>query len=200
MAVSLAPSVPKPGEENRPQWLRVFDSALRFIEWALGIVAIVALVVMSVNAVLNVVLRTFFTIQIPGSLNFTILYLLPILVFLGLGLVQAKNSHISATLVVDRFGEFGQRVFKIFNSVVILLCSATLAVVATGELVLSWGQSLGGVGALPIGPSWIFVPLGLTAVALRALWQTLVLILVPGDHGTRLDPEASDAKRSLVDA
>ncbi|WP_435110968.1 TRAP transporter small permease [Nocardiopsis synnemataformans] len=152
------------------------------------------------NTVLNVVLRTAFAIQVPGSLNFTILYLLPILVFLGLGLVQAKNAHISATLVVDRFGEFGQRVFKIFNSALILVCATVMAVGATNELLLSWGQSLGGVGALPIGPSWIFVPLGLAMVALRALWQLLVLVLVPGDHGTRLDPEAPGAKESLTDA
>jgi len=182
--------VPSSGQSGRPGWLHAADRVLRVVEWIFETLALTALALIMINTVVNAAMRHLFHSPIPGSLNLTLLYLMPALVFLGLGRVQAMNSHIAATLFVDRMGETGQRVAKIAVTVVIIAVVAIMVDGSAGELAVAWGQTLGGSPALPIGPSWIFVPVGLAAVGLRAVWQLLILVFVPGDPGSRRDPDA----------
>lgn len=190
MAVSMGLDVPSAGNGRRPKWLQVVDRVLHSIEWVFETIALAALAAIMVNTVANAFMRKVYDDPIPGSLNVTLLYLMPAIVFLGLGRVQAMNSHIAATLFVDRLGATGQRLAKIAVTLVIVIVVALMAKGAMTELSVTWGDSLSGTPALPIGPSWIFVPVGLAVILLRAVWQLAVLALVPGDPGVRQDPDA----------
>jgi TRAP-type C4-dicarboxylate transport system permease small subunit len=190
MAVSMGLNVPASGAGDRPGWLQAADRGLRVIEWVFETLALTALGLMMLLTVANAALRHVIQTPIPGSLNITLMYLMPALVFLGLGRVQAMNSHIAATLFVDRWSPTTQRFAKIVVTVVIIVVVAIMVNGASSELGHVWGKTLGGSPALPIGPSWIFVPIGLAVVGLRAIWQLLILGLVPGDPGVRQDPNA----------
>jgi TRAP-type C4-dicarboxylate transport system permease small subunit len=190
VAVSMGLEVPSSGGRGRPGWLHVVDRVLRVIEWLFETIALVALATIMVNTVVNAFTRHVYDSPIPGSLNVTLLYLMPALVFLSLGRVQAMNSHIAATLFVDRLGNVGQRAAKVAVTVVIVAVSAMMLNGSAGELRQIWGATLGGSPELPLGPSWIFVPLGIAAIVLRATWQLLILAVVPDDPGIRQAPDA----------
>jgi TRAP-type C4-dicarboxylate transport system permease small subunit len=189
MAVSMTLPVPSAGNDVGPAWLQVVDRGLRVIEWVFETLALAALAIMAVFTTVNVIARYFFAAPIPGSLNMILLYLMPPLIFLALGRVQATNAHIAATLFVDRMGERAQRFCRIVVTLVILVTVVLMTWGALRELLEAWGKTLGGTPELPIGPSWIFVPLGLAAISLRALWQLACLVLVPGELAPHTDLE-----------
>lgn len=189
MAVSMALRVPASGDEAGPRWLQVVDRVLRGIEWVFETIAIAALAAMAVFSTVNVIARYFFAAPIPGSLNIILLYLMPPMVFLALGRVQATNAHIAATLFVDRMGQRAQRICRVVVSLVILSTVILMTWGAFHELTEAWGKTLGGSPELHISPSWIFVPLGLAAISLRALWQLIRLFVVPGDLTPHTDLE-----------
>lgn len=170
---------PKSRERHLPPWLYFIDRFLHVFEVVFGLVGAIALVLLVVNTTANAILRSFFAVQIPGSLNITVLYLVPAIVFLGLIVVQANDAHIAATLVVERLGANSQRVCTIIVNLMIAVSCYFLAVGAWGELLDGWGTSLGGSPNLPVGPTWIFVPIGFFFVGLRALHQVVVLCFYP---------------------
>lgn len=182
--------VPSAGKGDRPRWLEWIDRGLRAVEWVFETVALASLALMMLNTVGNALMRYLYDKPIPGSLNATLLYLMPALVFLSLGRVQAMNSHIAATLFVDRMPEVGQRLAKIVVTLVILGVVILMAKGSFIELTEVWGATLGGSPEFPLGPSWLFIPIGLAAIALRAAWQLLVLFLAPDDPGVKTAPEA----------
>lgn len=196
MPMSIALPVPAPGDDKGPRWLRNLDSGLRLIEWVFETVALAALAIMALFTTVNVIARYFFTAPIPGSLNIVLLYMMPPLVFLGLGRVQATNAHIAATLFVDRLAMRGQRICRIIVGLVILVTVVLMTWGAFHELLEAWGKTLGGSPELPIGPSWIFVALGLAAISLRALWQLVHLFAVPGELVPHKDLEVPDEEES----
>jgi TRAP-type C4-dicarboxylate transport system permease small subunit len=174
VSVTEGAETPRRGEEGLPAWLRVADRWLAVAERAFGFIAVLTLILLILNTAVNAVTRNLWSVQIPGSQNITILYFLPALVFLGLTVVQANDSHISATLVVERFGKTGQRVCKIVTNVLIVVACFLMSTGAWGELARAWGSSLGGSPDLPVGPSWMLVPVGLAIVMLRAVQQVIV--------------------------
>jgi TRAP-type C4-dicarboxylate transport system permease small subunit len=185
----MALPVPSSGDEAAPGWLQVADRGLRVVEWIFETLALAALAIMAVFTTVNVIARYFFAAPIPGSLNIILLYMMPPLVFLALGRVQATNAHIAATLFVDRMGQRAQRICRVIVTLVILTTVVLMTWGAVHELTQAWGKTLGGSPELHISPSWIFVPLGLAAISLRALWQLISLFVVPGDLAPHTDLE-----------
>ncbi|MGJ0183913.1 TRAP transporter small permease [Corynebacterium glyciniphilum] len=190
MAMSMAG--PAPSAERAPGWLRKPESVLRVIEWILETIALAALAAMAIFTTVNAVARYFFASPIPGSLNMILLYLMPPIVFLALGRVQAANAHIAATLFVDRMRPGTQRICRIIVTLVILGCVMMMTWGSIQELMHMWGRSLGGMPELPVGPSWLFIPVGLAAITLRALWQLAGLTLTRADIGKPQDIEVPD--------
>lgn len=180
MAASMTLPVPADGEDVGPAWLQIVDRGLRAIEWILETLALAALAIIAVFTTINVIARYFFAAPIPGSLNIILLYFMPPLIFLALARVQATNAHIAATLFVDRMSIRAQQICRIVVTLVILVTVVLMTWGSFHELLEAWGKTLGGSPELPIGPSWIFVPLGLAAISLRAMWQLVRLVLVPG--------------------
>jgi TRAP-type C4-dicarboxylate transport system permease small subunit len=189
MAVSMALPTPVAGDDLGPSWLQAVDRGLRVIEWVFETLALAALAIMALFTTVNVIARYFFSAPIPGSLNMILLYLMPPLIFLALGRVQATNAHIAATLFVDRMSQRAQRICRVVVTLVILTTVVLMTWGAFHELLQAWGKTLGGSPELHISPSWVFVPLGLAAISLRALWQLISLFVVPGDLAPHTDLE-----------
>lgn len=179
MPMSQGVSRPQGKGSALPMWLRAIDLPLLVVESIFRYLAIAALVLLVLNTGVNAALRNVLSVQIPGSQNMTILYFLPAIVFLGLTRVQAKDTHISATLVTERLGRNAQRYCKIVSNVLIVFVSYLMFAGAWTELLRVWGSSLGGSPDLPVGPSWLFVPLGFAIIMIRALQQTMVHAFYP---------------------
>ncbi|PBC43765.1 hypothetical protein CJ178_21085 [Rhodococcus sp. ACPA4] len=147
------------------------DTVLKVIDWVLETLAITALIALMLLTCANAMMRYVFSSPIPGSMNITLLYIMPALVFLALPRVQAVNAHIAATLVVDRLGERSQRICRVAVTVIMVLIMGVMLQGALHELAGAWGTTLGGYPALPLGPSWLFVPIGLAGAIVRGIWQ-----------------------------
>lgn len=144
---------------------------LTFVERALEAVSMVALVALVLLTMGNAIGRHFFSAPVPGSLNMTLLYCMPAIVFLALPRTQAEGAHISATLVVDRLTPRVRMYVGAFVAAVILVVTAAMLMGVWGEAASSMGDSTNGDPSLPLGPSWVVVPLGLLVVVLRVVWQ-----------------------------
>lgn len=159
------------GTAGDNRWVDGVDSVLKVTDWILEALAITALIVIMLLTCANAAMRYLFSDPIPGSVNITLMYLMPALVFLALPRVQAVDAHIAATLFVDKLGDTGK---KICRAIVTLIAVAIMLLMFRGachELGEAWGTTLGGYPALPVGPSWLFVPIGLAGAVIRGIWQ-----------------------------
>ncbi|OOL33241.1 hypothetical protein GQ85_02390 [Rhodococcus rhodochrous] len=158
-------------ERDRPQPVRQVDRAMKAVDWVLETLALGALTVVMLLTVANAAARYLFQSPLPGAMNITLLYFMPALVFLALPRVQAVDAHISATLVVDRLGARGRLICKVLVNVIVVLIMVVMLEGALHELGGAWGAVLGGYPPLPLGLSWVFVPIGLAGAIVRGLWQ-----------------------------
>lgn len=144
---------------------------LKISDLILETLALTTVVTLMLLTVANAVLRYVFGAPIPGSLNFTLLFLMPAVVFLALPRVQALEAHISANLFVARMGPLGQYLCALVSRIVILLTTLLMFLSATVELRHAWSLWLGGFPPLPVGPSWLMACIGLAGVIIRVIWQ-----------------------------
>jgi TRAP-type C4-dicarboxylate transport system permease small subunit len=144
---------------------------LRVSDWILETLALSTLVVLMLLTVANAVMRYLFGAPIPGTLNVTLLYLMPAAVFLALPRVQALNAHISANLFIAKLGPIGQYVCGVISRLVIFATSLLMFTSAIGELEHSWSLWRGGFPPMPVGPSWLLACIGLAGLVIRVVWQ-----------------------------
>lgn len=173
----------------RPVWRG--DKVLKFVDWVLETLALTALMALMVLTVANAVMRYVFNDSIPGSVNMTLLYVMPTLVFLALPRVQAVHAHIAAAIVVDRLGAAGRRICAVIVRLVVVLIMLIMFSGAVQELVNAWGSALNGYLALPLGPSWLFVPIGLAGAVVRGIWQLLTVRFDRSRDGDLVDESGS---------
>lgn len=160
---------------ERSQPVRQVDRAMKAVDWLLETLALGALAVVMLLTVANAVARYLFQSPLPGAMNVTLLYFMPALVFLALPRVQAVDAHISATLVVDRLGPRGRMTCKVLVNLIVVLIMVVMLNGAVHELGGAWGAVLGGYPPLPMGLSWLVVPIGLTGAIVRGLWQIVTV-------------------------
>lgn len=116
---------------------RVGDGVLGVVEWA----AVVAMVAMMLHIVANAVLRTVFRAPLPGTLEVTQYWYLPVIALLGLIVAQARNEHIFADLLFDGFPPLAKR----FTTILVELITAAVA------FAFAWFGFLEGLHSLEIG-------------------------------------------------
>ena len=106
-------SPPAPGRKN------VMDRFIDSIEWLAALfVGIVA-----ADIFISVLLRYFFTIQIPDSYDFGRL-LLGILIFWGIAATSYRGGHITVDLIWANVGPKYQRMIDVFATLVLLFVVA----------------------------------------------------------------------------
>ncbi|MBV6759096.1 TRAP transporter small permease [Rhodococcus opacus] len=168
-------------ESDVPFAVSKVDRALKVMDWVLEVFALGALTVLMLVTVANAFMRYVFESPIQGSMNISLLYLMPAVVFLALPRVQAVGAHISATLVVDRLGAHGRLLCKFLVTVIVVLIIAVMLQGALHELGGAWEAVLGGQPSLPLGPSWLFVVIGLAGAVVRGVWQIVTIRIERAD-------------------
>lgn len=100
----------------------------KFIKWFVSIPAIVAgsvLILIMLLTTLDVILRFFFNAPITGCSEITQRFII-VAGFLGMGWCALNNQHIKVDLLVGRLPPKGQKVFSIFNYIVVGIISALI--------------------------------------------------------------------------
>lgn len=165
-----------PGSESdAPAFVHAVDRVLRGMDRLLEVFALGALTLLMLVTVANAFMRYVAKSPIQGSMNITLLYLMPAVVFLALPRVQGVGAHISATLVVDRLSDRGRTVCCFLVTTIVVLIMVVMLQGAVHELRGAWGAVLGGQPPLPLTPSWLFVVVGLAGAVIRGIWQLLTI-------------------------
>src|SRR5690606_21252291 len=152
---------------------------LEGLDKAFTFLSCLALFVLMVLISVDVAGRYIFNSPIEGVYEIVELYLMPMIVFLGFGLLQRIGGHVRILLIFEHFNEKTKRLLD-----VIFLASALavfgVATVAAGYLAVDHllaGRMEGGPIPLPLGPSWAIVVLGLGLFCLRLAVQLALCLL-----------------------
>src|ERR1700740_2807030 len=104
---------PQAAETRRPR--NVMD---RFID-GIELIAAVFVGIVALDIFVSVLLRYFFSVQIPDSYDFGRL-LLGILIFWGIAATSYRGNHITVDLVYANVGPRAQRFIDVFATLVLL--------------------------------------------------------------------------------
>ena len=100
----------------------------KFIKWFVSIPAIIAgsvLIIIMLLTTLDVIMRFFFNAPITGSSEITQRFII-VAGFLGIGWCALNNQHIKVDILVGKLPPKGQKVFTLFNYLVVGIISALI--------------------------------------------------------------------------
>jgi TRAP-type C4-dicarboxylate transport system permease small subunit len=141
-----------------------FDALYRACIWTAG----VAIALMSVIVPIGVVMRYLFGVGAQWPEPIAIL-LMVVFTFIGAAAAYRAGGHIAVTMLVDRLPPAAQRVLR--HLVDVLMLAVCLFVVWYGAR-LAWetmGQSIAELPWLPVGVTYLAIPLGSLATLLFVL-------------------------------
>lgn len=144
-----------------------------FVERLGAVLARSSVVLVMCLVVVNAVMRHVVNDPIDGTFGVVELYLMPAIVFLGLAEVQRGNKHIAVELVTAMIGIRAQNYLALLNLALQIAVVSLMLFGAYKETLYYWGQSTMGVPKFYLGPSWLLVSIGLSA-----LWFRLILDIV----------------------
>lgn len=152
---------------------------LRRLEKGLHILACTALFLLMLLISADAAGRYLFNAPVEGAYEITELYLMIAIVLFGFGTTQRTGGHVRITLLYDNLPPGVRRVCEALFLLAALAVFG-VATVAASELALDHlaaGRTQGGAMALPIGPSWLILVLGLAFFWLRLFAQFLLCLL-----------------------
>lgn len=153
----------------------------------LAYIAGLSLVLMMVHVTLDVVLKYFFKLPIPGTAEVVAAYYMIGTVFLPLAYIEVHNRPIVVELFYDRMSPALQAPLDVLGALASLVFYAFLAwqssKIALGSLEMR--EYVDGLWKVVVWPSRFLIPLGLAAACL-ALLMRLLIVLSGGraEHGS----------------
>ncbi len=152
----------------------------------LAYLAGLSLVLMMAHVTLDVVLKYFFKLPIPGTAEVVAAYYMIGTVFLPLAYIEVHNRPIVVELLYDRLPQALQRPLDVLATVLSIVFYAFLAwqSVKIALSALENREYIDGVWKVVVWPSRFLIPLGLLA-ACAALALRLITLLTGGkaEHG-----------------
>jgi len=156
----------------------------RFID-AIELIAAFFIGLVAVDIFVSVLLRYFFSVQIPDSYDFGRL-LLGIVIFWGIAATSYRGNHITVDLLYANVGERAKRFIDVFATLVLLFVVTVQTytlfdkVIGTrADHVLTFDLRL------PTWPFFLVAWLGDVSAVLLIAIRTYRLIFQPGDFGGR---------------
>ena len=149
---------------------------------ALAYIAGLSLVLMMVHVTLDVVLKYFFKMPIPGTAEVVAAYYMIGTVFLPLAYIEVNNRPIVVELFYDRLPDALQRPLDVLATALSIVFYAFLMWQSTKIALsaLESGEYIDGLWRVVVWPSRFLIPLGLLA-ACAALVLRLAMLLT-GRH------------------
>lgn len=164
----------------------------RWIVLIAQILGAVAVVVLMIQVSLNGVLRRIAGVQLPGTLEMTEWWYMPVIACTGIAIAAVHNEHFYVDLVFDRLSPIGRRVLAIFATVVAL--ALTVAITWFSFLQALKEADIGRyepVTGLVVWPLYFLVPLAFAAYS-AVLIANLLRFIAGRDLSELADPHSDD--------
>jgi TRAP-type C4-dicarboxylate transport system permease small subunit len=148
--------------------LDVFERVLERAENFVMNVGAASVFLMAILITLDVSGRFFLSTPLQGTHEVVEFYLMPITIYFTIAHVERKDANIRVTLLYDQLRTVHKRVLEVgyrLPMVFILLFLIQKTTLRAIEL-LREGQSVYGL-ELPLGYSWVIVPIGFALLAVR---------------------------------
>ncbi|MEV6062871.1 TRAP transporter small permease [Nocardia asteroides] len=178
------------------------DRAQNAISAVCGVIAGTAIVTIVVLTLVDVVLRTFFSVTLGWSVAFIEMYLLPAVAFFGLVTAYRSGAHVAVTSLFERMGVRTRKAMLILAYLVLLAGMGALLAAGGEGLLFAISIDEGPIRGSSelIVPGWVMrailpvsMALGMVVVfidlarELTAPWNVLATAYDPGDT-----PETAD--------
>jgi TRAP-type C4-dicarboxylate transport system permease small subunit len=141
-----------------------------------GLVYFTALLtlIMMVLSSTDIILRWLFNSPITGTYE-AMQFMMGGVAFLAFAFVQLKRSHISVTVISEKYTGKTAIVVDILSLLLMLLISAVWAWAGARNALEAWkyGDVTVGLVELPLGPAKMVVPLGCGVLCLRFILQII---------------------------
>src|SRR5438270_4421446 len=172
-------------EVNRPPGVRRASRMDRFID-GVELLAAFFVGIVAADIFTSVLLRYFFSVQIPDSYDFGRL-LLGILIFWGIAATSYRGTHITVDLLYANVGPRSQRIMDVFATLVLLFVVAVQTYTLFDKVVATREANLQTFDLrLPVWPFFALAWIGDLAAVLLIAVRTYRLIFHP-ELMTRLD-------------
>jgi TRAP-type C4-dicarboxylate transport system permease small subunit len=165
---------------------QILDRLLSLLENTAIVAAALAMLLIMLSITADVFGRYFLNSPIQGQYEFTSLYLMIILTFLGLSKIQAMGGHISVPLLSTAFSTLPGRPVERITAFLAALAFGYLTYVTGQE---AWHKILArtttfGAVQFPTYLSYCWVPVGTALITLRLAFQT---VWPPDTHQESVD-------------
>ncbi len=150
----------------------------RFID-GIELMAAIFVGLVAADIFISVMLRYFFSVQIPDSYDFGRL-LLGILIFWGIAATSYRGTHISVDLVYANVGESMKRVIDIFATLVLLFVVTVQTYTLFDKVVGTYADNVSTFDLrLPVWPFFLVAWIGDVSAVLLIAVRTYRLIVHP---------------------
>lgn len=126
----------------------------------------------------DVLMRYFFNSPIPGTMEITGEYLLPIIAFLGISYTQKHNGHVNVDLLYGKFSKGTKRIVGLFTNLVALLLFIILGINNFQEGLKYFARNVKSVGLLdyPLAPALMIISFGILILCIRLVVDSINIL------------------------
>jgi TRAP-type transport system small permease protein len=154
---------------------KLMDRFIDSIEW----IAAIFVGVVAFDVFISIMLRYFFSVQIPDSYNFGQL-LLGILIFWGIAATSYRGTHITVDLLYANVSPLWQRIMDVFATLVLLFVVAVQTWTLFDKVVTTRADNVQTFDLrLPVWPFYAVAWIGDVAAVLLIAVRTYRLIFHP---------------------
>lgn len=155
---------------------RFADRALTLAERAFMTVAVLSLVAMVLSVSADAIGRYLFRAPLSGNYEFTSLFAMVALTFMGMPGTYATGGHIRLTFFTPYLERIPGRISERINVILALVAFALLAWISGQEAIHKFAVNETTLGAVqfPMYWSYVWVPLGSGLLCLRLVYELFV--------------------------
>ncbi len=166
---------------------RSLDRLLSLLEMIAMTVAVAALVVMMLSITVDAFGRYFLNRPLQGQYEFTTLYLMVVLTYLGLARTQAIGGHIAVPVLAQLFDRIPGRPVQRLTALISVVAFGFVTVVTGHEALARIAARTTSFGTIqwPTYLSYCWVPVGVGLLTLRLAYQ----VIWPPEPPDRRGPE-----------
>lgn len=169
---------------HEPRSVRVARRALDILDRVFMTVAVLSLLSMVISISADAMGRYLFNAPFSGNYEYTSLFAMVSLTFMGMPATYASGGHIRLTIFVARLDRIPGHLSERLNVLLGIAAFGLLAWMTVGEAIHKFAvrETTLGVVQFPMYWSYVWVPLGASLLCLRLIFELFVV------H-PRLEPE-----------
>lgn len=136
-------------------------------------IGLVGLFVMMVLVSMNAVMRYLFASPVPGAIEITELYLMPMVIFLVAASLQRREGNVNVNLLKKRFRDEFKTLIDLFARGITLIIFFVIANSAGGRMWEAFNRGWKTIGVIefPVYISWLIMTVGLLTFCIRLTLQ-----------------------------